>query len=450
MSTRCSARGRWCVPAAAAVPLVMSVLLGGARAGQAAGAAERLYVSDETGGNVVVVDPQQQRVVARIAVGKRPRGIQISPDHSKVYVALSGSPIAGPNVDESKLPPPDRRYDGIGVVDLASQKLIHTYQSGADPETFALSHDGKMLYVSNEDAGQMSAVDLATGKVRGTVAVGSEPEGVAVSDDDRIVYVTCETSNAIYVVDARSMKVVAQIPTGKRPRAIYLASQTHRGYATDEFAAALTVFDTHDFKAVSTIGLGDPGVVRPMGIASTDGHRLYVTTGRFGALLEVDPEAGRVVRTMDKIGQRPWGLALSRDGHKAYTANGPSGDVSVIDVPSGSVEARIQVGGSPWGIVAAPWTAVADGGREVPSEGGIWKAVVPPNGAMHGEFDSNDPVGLTAGVRIKADCSINWVDPDAGQLYCFSSATSLVVFLDAPHAYLERARLQWQRLRRDG
>src|SRR5215469_2626446 len=126
----------------------MSLLLGPLAATAAVGA-ERLYVSDETGGNVVIVDPQQRRVVARVAVGKRPRGIQVSPDHRKVYVALSGSPIGGPNVDESKLPPPDRRFDGIGVVDLASQKLLTTYQSGADPETFALSHDGKMLYVSN-------------------------------------------------------------------------------------------------------------------------------------------------------------------------------------------------------------------------------------------------------------------------------------------------------------
>ena len=92
--------------------------------------------------------------------------------------------------------------------------------------------------------------------------------------------------------------------------------------------------------------------------------------------------------------------------------------------------------------------ARADEGSSAAAEGGIWKAVVPPKGTMHGEFDSNDPVGLAAGVRIEADCSINWVDPDAGQLYCFSSATSLVVFLDAPRAYLERARAQWQHPRR--
>jgi YVTN family beta-propeller protein len=447
MSMRCSARNRWSVRGAAAVLLTTGLLGCSARAAHAASAAERLYVSDETGGNVVVVDPQQQRVVARIAVGKRPRGIQVSPDHGRVYVALSGSPIGGPNVDESKLPPPDRRYDGIGVVDLASHKLITTYQSGADPEAFALSHDGKMLYVSNEDTGQMSAVDLTTGKVRATVAVGSEPEGVAVSHDDRTVYVTCETANSIYVIDAHSMKVLAQIPTAKRPRAIYLARQTHRGYATDEFGAALTVFDTNDFKPVKTIALGDPGVVRPMGIASTDGRELYVTTGRFGALLEVDAETGQILRTVEKVGQRPWGVALSRDGAKAYTANGPSGDISIIDVRSGRVDARIEVGGSPWGIVSAP-APLADGGGAsgASAAGGIWKAVVPSPGAMQGAFDSNDPIGLTAGVRIKADCSINWVDPDEGRLYCFSSATSLVVFLEAPRAYLERARAQWQHL----
>jgi hypothetical protein len=76
---------------------------------------------------------------------------------------------------------------------------------------------------------------------------------------------------------------------------------------------------------------------------------------------------------------------------------------------------------------------------------GIWKAVVPPK-VMHGEFDSNDPIGVAAGRRIAADCSINWLDPDERKLYCFSSATSLVFFLEGPHAWLERAREQWPRL----
>jgi hypothetical protein len=77
---------------------------------------------------------------------------------------------------------------------------------------------------------------------------------------------------------------------------------------------------------------------------------------------------------------------------------------------------------------------------------GIWKAVSPAAGSMHGEFANNDPFGVSVGVKIQADCSINWVDPDSSKLYCFSSATSLVYFLDAPHSYLERARKNWGRL----
>ena len=336
-----------------AAALLLSVAAaGGAAAAGAAG--QRLYVSDERGGDVVIVDPQREQVLARIAVGKRPRGIVISPDRTRLYVALTGSPAAGPGVDESKLPPPDHRYDGIGVIDLASQRLLNTYPSGIDPETFALSHDGRVLYVSNEDSGQLSALDVAKGSLRVTVPVGTEPEGVAVSADDRRVYVACETSNAIYVVAADTMKVLAQIPTQKRPRAIYLSRREHRGYVSDEFGAALTAFSTEDYQVVQTIELGDPKVVRPMGLASPDGgRRLYVTTGRFGKLLEVDTASGRIVRTIDDIGQRPWGIALSADGQTAYTANGPSGDVSVIDLKAGQVTGRIKVGGSPWGVVLA-------------------------------------------------------------------------------------------------
>jgi hypothetical protein len=77
--------------------------------------------------------------------------------------------------------------------------------------------------------------------------------------------------------------------------------------------------------------------------------------------------------------------------------------------------------------------------------GGIWKAVVPPK-TMSGEFDSLDPIGVAAGARIKADCSLNWVNPDDGKLYCFSSGTSLEFFLDKPQVNLERARRGWQQL----
>lgn len=73
---------------------------------------------------------------------------------------------------------------------------------------------------------------------------------------------------------------------------------------------------------------------------------------------------------------------------------------------------------------------------------GIWKGVVPPV-KMKGAFDDHDPIGLAAGKMIPADCSINWTDPDTHKLYCFSSATSLVYFLNAPHTNIARATKGW-------
>jgi YVTN family beta-propeller protein len=316
--------------------------------------ASRLYVSDERGGAVVVVDPASAQVVAHIAVGKRPRGLALAPDGKHLYVALSGSAIGGPGVDESALPPPDRRADGIGVVDLKTLKLVRTLRSGPDPEAFALAPDGRTLYVSNEDAGALSAVDVASGKIRGTVKVGSEPEGVAVRPDGRIVYVTCEGDASVYALDAKTLSVVQKRAVGLRPRAIAIDAGGHVGFVSNEMGKSISTFDPVAQLPRQPIALTGNDLLRPMGLALThDGRRLYVTTGRGGSVLEIDASTARVMRTISGVGARPWGLALSADGRFAYTANGSSGDISIIDLDSGSVVTRIAVGQSPWGIVSA-------------------------------------------------------------------------------------------------
>ena len=51
-------------------------------------------VSNERSGDVSIL--RDGKVTSTIPVGKRPRGIHASPDGAFLYVALSGSPIAGP------------------------------------------------------------------------------------------------------------------------------------------------------------------------------------------------------------------------------------------------------------------------------------------------------------------------------------------------------------------
>jgi YVTN family beta-propeller protein len=313
---------------------------------------ERVYVSDEDGGNVIVISTSSDAVIARIAVGKRPRGLRVSPDGTRLFVALSGLPKAGPGVDESKLPPADPSADGIGVVDLATLKLLRVIRGGKDPELFDVTGDGKRLWVSNEDTAEASLVDIDAGQVMRRAPVGKEPEGVGIHPGGKVVYVTNEGDNSVSVLDIETGAPVAQIATGARPRSVVFTADGQRAFIACENAHVLTVVDARAHTRTADLDLPGAGV-RPMGmVISPDGHTLYASGGRGKTVhaIALDEAAPRVKTTIADVGVRPWGIGITRRGDKLYTANGSAGDVSVIDVATGAVSRHIAVGGSPWGL----------------------------------------------------------------------------------------------------
>lgn len=317
--------------------------------------AEYLYVSAEQSGEVVVVDPIAAKVRTRIPVGKRPRGLALSSDKKLLYVATSGSPRAGPGVDEAKLPAADRTADGIAVVDVARAQLLRTLPGGQDPESFALTRDGSALYIANEETAELSRLDLDKGEVTQRTKVSEQPEGVAVAPDGSVVYVTCEQDNEVVAVDTTSAKAIAHIPVGKRPRAIAFNQDASLAFVTNELDASISVIDTQKLAVVASISLAQPGLdtPRPMGIIrAANGKRMFVSTGRGGGIAEIDVPSRTLTRHFHKVGARPWGIAQSPDGKRLYTANGPSGDITILELESGK-QSHVAIGGSPWGVVAA-------------------------------------------------------------------------------------------------
>lgn len=134
----------------------------------------RVYISNEASGDLTIIDPVKMEALQTIPIGKRARGIHPSADGKLIFMALSGSPFAPPGVDESTLPPPDKSADGIGVFDIAQNKMLRKVPGGSDPEQFAVGKDGT-LYVSNEDAAGVSFVDPVHGQVLTTIPTGKEP-----------------------------------------------------------------------------------------------------------------------------------------------------------------------------------------------------------------------------------------------------------------------------------
>jgi YVTN family beta-propeller protein len=314
--------------------------------------AAHAYVSNEDGHSISVLDTARAEVIATVAVGKRPRGLKLSPDGSRLYVAVSGLAKCPPSVPDEECAKFERdlKADGIAVVDTATHKVIEVIQAGSDPEQFDITPDGKRLFVANEDAATVSVVDLASRKVVARIKVGNEPEGVAVSPDGRWVLVTNESDNSVSMIDSAALKVLKSVRVGQRPRDIAFTSDSKTAYVSGEFDASLY--------RIAVPG-GDPverlvqlrKEARPMAVVRDEKRgRIYLSTGRGGTVAVIGLSDAKLI-TEIQVGTRPWGIALSADGRWLYTANGPADTVSIVDTETLKVTRQVPVGRSPWGIV---------------------------------------------------------------------------------------------------
>lgn len=321
--------------------------------------AQRAYVSNEDGHSVTVLDTQRAEVIETIPVGKRPRGLKLDRNGSRLFVAVSGLPKCPPTMPDEECAKlgRDQSADGIAIVDTAMRKVVKVLPAGSDPEQFAMSVDERRLFVANEDMAATSVVDIESGEVIARIAVGREPEGVAMTPDGKWVLVTSEADNSVAVIDTETLRVVKSVRVGQRPRDAAFTKDGRWAYVSGELDASLYRMRVPDGEPVEPV-LQLRKEARPMGVI-LDGrrNRLYLSTGRGGTVAVIDlkgselkPELVEEIR----VGTRPWGIALSEDGRRIYSANGPSNDVSVVDTMTLRVIERIPVGRSPWGIVLGP------------------------------------------------------------------------------------------------
>ena len=297
------------------------------------------------GGDVTLIDGATQQVVATIPVGKRPRGIHASPDGRTLYVALERAadrrPAAagcqwairfstrGTTMMTTRIPttPPTASAWWI----WRSRKFVKKISAGTDPEQFAVSADGKHLFISNEDVGTMSITNVETGKVEHIVPVAKEPEGVAFAPDQRTVYVTCETNGDIFAIDVASHKVAAHFTVPAAPRNVAFLPDGSRGFIPSESSGQMqhvrrgreqSAQDASPSRRLAADGTGDePRRQNPL---CHHRPRRNGVGDRHGEI--------RSRRDLFRWASGRGELRFSPDGQLLFVANGPSDDVSVVDV----------------------------------------------------------------------------------------------------------------------
>ena len=74
----------------------------------------RVYVANELGDNVSVINTSNNTVAATVTVGLNPFGVAVSPDGSRVYVT-------------------NERSNNVSVIDTSSNTVAATVSVGASP-----------------------------------------------------------------------------------------------------------------------------------------------------------------------------------------------------------------------------------------------------------------------------------------------------------------------------
>jgi YVTN family beta-propeller protein len=182
--------------------------------------------------DVSVVDTATLKQIARIPVGRYPRGIVVTADSSKAYIAVMGSTNL-------------RTLDLDGVVDgERGASVVTTFSSpGRAPRHLNLSPDGKRLYVTLNGVGEVAKLDARTGRVLATVRTGQAPRSAALSPDGTALFVVNYESDTVSRLRTSDMKVLESRHVDHHPIGITYNPVTHEVWVCSYIGAINVLAD---------------------------------------------------------------------------------------------------------------------------------------------------------------------------------------------------------------
>jgi len=146
---------------------------------------------------VSVISVASQKVVKTIKIGRYPRGIAISNDSKRAYVAEMGG-------------------NRIHVINLEDFTVTYI-PIGSNPRAIVLSPDNTKMYVTMNLSGKVASWDLIANKAGKSVKTGEAARSLAISSDGTIMFVVNFKSNTMSKVRTSDMKVLETIKACNEP-----------------------------------------------------------------------------------------------------------------------------------------------------------------------------------------------------------------------------------------
>ena len=257
----------------------------------------------------------------------------------------------------------------ISIISTVSNQVITTLNVGRRPRGIKVGRTGNKVFValsgspkcppsmSDEDCGKqhtdktedgIAVIDVMTANLERVLPGGSDPEQFDLSLDGRRLFVSNEDSDQATIVDIASGEVLKTIAVGREPEGVRVSPDGTLVYVTSESDHAITVLDAESGTVIATIGVG----LRPRdAIFTTDSLRAFVSAELAHSISVIDVSTHMVIATIElDATAKPVGMVATADDKLLYVANGRGKTVSAIDLDTFKVLGSVEVGPRTWGI----------------------------------------------------------------------------------------------------
>ncbi len=290
-----------------------------------------VFVLNSLDASISVIDPVTWTETQRIATGKQPHHLYLTPDEKSLIVANAGADaltFLDPKTAQVQrtvrgiLDPyhlrfsPDMKWfvtaaNRLNHVDIyrwdgSTMALAKRIITSKTPSHLWIDSKSSTAYATMQDSDELVAIDLATQTVRWRVATGDMPADIFGTSDDRHLLVGLTGSDSVQVFDVTGAapKVLKTIKTGAGAHAFRSAGDKRHVYVSNRVANTINKIDLHSLEVVDKYAV--PGGPDCMDV-SLDGKLLFVTARWAKKLTVIDTTTRKIVQQVN-VGRSPHGV----------------------------------------------------------------------------------------------------------------------------------------------
>jgi len=221
------------------------------------------------GNHVMVVDAKSLKPTGDITDLSGTHGVVLAPALGRGFITSGGDNM-------------------LVIFDLKSLKVLDKVKVGERPDAVMYDGSAKRVYTFNAKTQDSTVVDAASGKVVGTIPLGGKPE-TAVTDGKGNVYVNIEDRSEIVRIDTAKLTVAEHVPMAgcDDPSALAIDA-AHRRLFAGCASKIVAVVDPDAGRLVTTVDIGggvDAGAFNPKT------QQLFMSCGADGVLTVIHEDS---------------------------------------------------------------------------------------------------------------------------------------------------------------